>query len=70
MTEATSDRTSSSDPRVSAKIRELHADAISAEFENPIWGALVIAAIALVGLEDELRDARHPKGRGSPGAVD
>ena len=58
-----------SDPRVSAKIRELHADAISAEFENPIWGGLVIAALALVGLENELRDARHPKGRGSLGSV-
>ena len=54
-----------SDPRVNARLKELHAAAKAAGFEDPIFGAVVIAATALVGLEDEMRAGRHPKGEAS-----
>lgn len=58
------------DDRIAGKVRELHDAARDAGYEDPIFGAVVIAATALVGLEDEMRAGRHPKGRGSPGAID
>lgn len=58
------------DPRVSAKVKELHASAKVAGFEDQIFGALVIAATALIGLEDEMPAGRHPKGKAGAGRLD
>lgn len=58
------------DPRVQAKIRNLHAAAVSAGFENPIFGGLVIAAMALIRLEEEAVRGRHPDGKGGSGCLD
>ena len=55
---------------VSAKVRELHAAAKSSEYEDPIFGALVIAATALLRLEEEMQDARHPRGKAGAGRLD
>lgn len=55
------------DDRIFAKARELHQSAVEAGYKDPILGALMIAATALVGLEDEMSDGRHPKGRASGG---
>lgn len=57
------------DPRVAARVRALVDDAKAAGFDDRLYGAVVIAAAALVGLEEELRSARHPRGAAS-GAVD
>lgn len=62
--------TDASDPRVNARLKELHAAAKAAGYEDPIFGGLVIAATALVGLEDEMRAGRHPKGMGVSGVID
>ena len=61
------DATASHDPDITTKIREFHATAVAAGYSDPLWGALVIAAMVIVGLEDELAAARHPKGRASVG---
>ncbi len=58
------------DGLVSAKVRDLHAAAKAAGYDDPIFGALVIAATALVRLEDELREARHPRGRRNGAGLD
>jgi hypothetical protein len=55
---------SPSDPRIAARIRERHADALAAGYEDPIWGALVITIMAEIGIEDEAPRCRHPEGRG------
>lgn len=52
------------DPRVSAMIRDLHRQAVDAGADDPIFGALAIAAMALVCLEDEAPQSRHPRGCG------
>lgn len=59
--------TDPSDPCVIAKVRELYRGAVEAGYDDPIFGGLVIAATALVGLEDEMSAGRHPKGRASGG---
>lgn len=52
-------------PRETEMIRELHAEAAAAGFEDPVWGALVIAAKALVDLEARVAlDLRKVSGRG------
>ena len=55
---------------VSARIRDLHAAAKSAGYEDPIFGALVIAAMALIRLEEEAVRGRHPDGKGGSGCLD
>mgnify|MGYP001769098025 CR=1 FL=1 len=55
------------DPRVVATMRGYHAEAVAAGYDDHLFGALVIAAMVIVGLEDELAEARHPRGRGSAG---
>lgn len=57
------------DPRVTSRVRALIDEARAAGFEDRMYGAVVIATTALVGLEEELRSARHPRGAAS-GAVD
>ncbi len=57
--------TTTATPRETAMIRELHAAAGDAGFEDRIWGALVIAAKALADLETRVSiDLRKVAGRG------
>jgi len=39
-------------PAAAEMLRAAHAEALAAGFEDPIWGAAVILARALAGLED------------------
>lgn len=55
------------DPRVVALIREVHASAKAAGYDDPIWGSVVTLAMAVVGAEDESGAGRHPKGKASGG---
>lgn len=57
------------DPRIAVRLRERHAEAKAAGFEDLIWGALVISIMAEIGLEDEAPNGRHPRGRGSAPAA-
>ena len=55
------------DSAVAEKIREFCADAVAAGYDDPLWGALVIASMVVVGLERELPTGRHPNGKASGG---
>lgn len=55
------------DPRVLAEMRRLHSAAVEAGYDDHLFGALLIAAIALVGIEEEASAGRHPGGKASPG---
>ena len=62
-------------PRAVDTLRELHGLAVEAGYTDPLWGALVIAAMALASLEErvavDLRKvigpARDREGRGLAG---
>lgn len=57
------------DPRVVATMRGYHAEAVAAGYDDHLLGALAIAVMVIVGLEDELAAARHPKGKAGAVAV-
>lgn len=57
------------DPRVAAMVKDLHRQAVESGSEDPIFGALVIAAMALVRLEEEAPRSRHPEGGGRGAAA-
>lgn len=52
-------------PAVVEQMRALYADARAAGFEDPLFGALVIATTALVRIEQEVG-----RGRGARDALD
>ena len=61
------DAPSPPDPAIVERIRTFHAEAVAAGYTDPLWGALVIAAMVVVGLERETQAAGRLKGRASAG---
>lgn len=58
------------DPRVVAAMRDYHAQSVAAGYRDHLLGALALASMTIVGLEDELLEARHPKGKAGAGRLD
>lgn len=56
-------------PDVVALISRLIAEARIAGYDDPVYGALVIAARALDRMGAEMSAARHPRGHATGGAV-
>lgn len=55
------------DPEVAERVSEMIDAARAAGYERPLYGALVIAVAALVGVERKMPAGRHPEGKASGG---
>ncbi|TBW33337.1 hypothetical protein EYW49_20475 [Siculibacillus lacustris] len=53
-------------PTVSSLLREAHAAALAAGYEDPLWGTAVILAVALAELSDRMPEFRRTTSRDAP----